>query len=270
MKFYIATRIEHADKHRALANELRQRGHEISYDWTTRGSVTGNADGLKDTAIAEATGVRDADCTIILLPGGRGTHVELGIAIGVGMMRQDFPRPILIVGDTGGLTKDTCALYHHPYVFLTERFEPVATLADVAIGIAQGAIQAAKRGATLQVHGCPRLKFHNEDEQRPGFGKCGVYLHGVERSWAKGYLNTGGGSVVGEFCTICQPGDPNVVFVHVAEPHDNEFALCRAPLDGDDDVGVDDVEAVHEFKSSLSVFYKFCDTCIELSNAGQG
>lgn len=112
MKFYIATRLENHIEHNSVRDRLRAIGHEITYDWTTHGSVKNvSADRLREVAEAELRGVINADYVVVLLPGGRGTHTKLGIALAVG-------RPVIIRGtdEALGVSSETCAFYHHPLV----------------------------------------------------------------------------------------------------------------------------------------------------------
>jgi nucleoside 2-deoxyribosyltransferase len=93
MKFYIATKLDRAMEHKAIGNALRAAGHELTYDWTAHGSVQERSVDLQQAvARAERIGVLDAEMVIGLLPGGRGTHVELGIAAGHG-------KPTILFGD---------------------------------------------------------------------------------------------------------------------------------------------------------------------------
>jgi hypothetical protein len=114
MRVYIATRLERAADHQRLAALLRAAGHEITYDWTVHGSVQSEGpERIRDVAVAEARGVQEADCVIVLLPGGRGTHTELGMALA-------FGRPCIVAAEHAhGFFGDdgrTCAFYHHPLV----------------------------------------------------------------------------------------------------------------------------------------------------------
>ena len=114
MKFYIATRLEQAARHRQLAHALTGGGHVLTYDWTVHGNVRKDGEvRLRETAIAETRGVVEADVLIGLLPGGRGTHVEIGMALGLG-------KPVLLWSEKehGLFEADdrTCAFYHHPLV----------------------------------------------------------------------------------------------------------------------------------------------------------
>jgi hypothetical protein len=113
MKFYIASKLENAPAVRSLRDRLLTLGWSVTYDWTVHGSVQREgADVIQIVALAEAAGVEAADVVIVLLPGGRGTHTELGMAIALkkkivlcGLLERDF-------GDDG----NTVAFYHHPQV----------------------------------------------------------------------------------------------------------------------------------------------------------
>lgn len=108
---YVASRLENAEAVRALMAALSSRGVEITYDWTEHGSVQGQgAERMREVARSEAAGVELADLAVVLLPGGRGTHTEIGIAIGAGV-------PVLLVGEQPG--DYDCAFYHHPGVTRT-------------------------------------------------------------------------------------------------------------------------------------------------------
>lgn len=81
MKFYIASKLENAENVKKLAEVLKARGWTHTYDWTVHGSVQKEGEQrLKEVARNELNGVIDADIVIVLLPGGRGTHAELGAA----------------------------------------------------------------------------------------------------------------------------------------------------------------------------------------------
>ena len=86
MKVYIACGFEHAQDARDLATRL-PKGWEWSYDWTGHTFD----DSPLGVALRDRAGVRCSDAMIVLLPGGPGTHVEMGIAIGLCL-------PLCIVG----------------------------------------------------------------------------------------------------------------------------------------------------------------------------
>lgn len=113
MKYYIATAIERAEDHRALSKALNARGWSCTYDWTAHGSVQGQgAERMAEVAEAELRGVTTADIVIVLLPGGRGTHCELGAALAARV-------PVVLVGHATDLFNASgreCAFYSHPGV----------------------------------------------------------------------------------------------------------------------------------------------------------
>lgn len=108
MKFYIASKLENAEKVKRLANVLKANGWEQTYDWTKHGSVQKEGEQrLREVAGYEINGVRDADVVIVMLPGGRGTHSELGAANVLG-------KPVFIYADNDNLFLqggNTCAFY---------------------------------------------------------------------------------------------------------------------------------------------------------------
>lgn len=113
MKYYIATKLENHASHNMLRDRLKLFGHELTYDWTVHGPVyTEGRERLADVSMLETAGITDADVVIVLWPGGRGTHVELGIAIATG-------KRIIFVSDVLGhhdATPITCAFYWHHLV----------------------------------------------------------------------------------------------------------------------------------------------------------
>jgi len=82
VKFYIASKLENYEQVQDLAELLKNFGWEHTYDWTVHGSIKEtNMETLKSVGQKEIDGVKNADIVIVLTPQGRGTHVELGIAI---------------------------------------------------------------------------------------------------------------------------------------------------------------------------------------------
>ncbi len=111
MKFYIATSLSRMKAHQTVRDSLKQEGHEISYDWTVHGNVKSTSkERLQEVAILELKGILAADFVVVLLPGGVGTHVELGFALG------NQKKVFLHAEDPQffELGPQTCAFYHHP------------------------------------------------------------------------------------------------------------------------------------------------------------
>lgn len=109
MKFYIASRLENAEMVKRVADVLKAAGNMQTYDWTVHGSVQNEGEErIREVARAEKKGVMDAQMVIVLLPGGRGTHSELGIALGSGC-----PNIIICAENADMFQSDerTCAFY---------------------------------------------------------------------------------------------------------------------------------------------------------------
>jgi len=85
MKFYIASKLENYEQVKRLAGLLKLSGWKHTYDWTVHGSIKEtDIQTLKSVGQKECDGVKNADIVIVLMPQGRGTHVELGMAIALG------------------------------------------------------------------------------------------------------------------------------------------------------------------------------------------
>lgn len=81
MKFYIASGLQNKENVQYVAAHLKACGLTHTYDWT-QNDRSDSFEELKIIGEAERTGVLEADFLIVLLPGGKGTHTELGIALG--------------------------------------------------------------------------------------------------------------------------------------------------------------------------------------------
>lgn len=113
MRYYIATRIEKAKDHNYVRDRLAEYGWELTYDWTTHGSVKSTTVGkLKSVAQAEVEGVLEAQVVLALLPGGFGTHTELGLAIASNKITiaHSVDKTLFEANES------TCAFYHHDNV----------------------------------------------------------------------------------------------------------------------------------------------------------
>ncbi len=116
MKIYIATKLSYQREYKELRDLLIGDGHQITYDCSVHSSTKRESKERKQTiATDESFGVREAELLIVLLPGGRGTHVELGIAIGAGV-------PTLVVGEQFENGKE-CVFYEHPGAWRVDGLE---------------------------------------------------------------------------------------------------------------------------------------------------
>lgn len=99
--------------HHVVRDALSICGHEITYDWTLHGSVKSvSKERLREVAALELDGVSKADFVVVLLPGGYGTHIELGFSIATGkkiFLHCEDP----LVFELGPQTN---VFYHHPDV----------------------------------------------------------------------------------------------------------------------------------------------------------
>lgn len=113
MKYYIASKLENHAEHNRVRDILNALGHELTYDWTHHGPVyRSGLNKVSEIALEETNGVRNADFVVVLWPGGRGTHVEMGIAIGM-------DKEVVFISDNEAhhtATEETCAFYHYPRV----------------------------------------------------------------------------------------------------------------------------------------------------------
>lgn len=128
-KFYIASGLENAGQVRQVAETLKAAGWKHTYDWTVHGSVAGQGEkAFVRCAVNEVEGVIHAEVMVVLLPGGRGTHVELGLAVANAHLTPSYPI-ICIYSPTPdkdfGTERTTCAFYHHPAV---QRFDDLDEL----------------------------------------------------------------------------------------------------------------------------------------------
>lgn len=114
MKFYIASGLPNAERVSLAANVLKQSGYEHLYDWTAHRDVRScGQKRMREVSLNETRAAADCDLLLVLLPGGAGTHTELGIALAGGKKR------ILLWSETGEEFDDsgkTCVFYFHPAV----------------------------------------------------------------------------------------------------------------------------------------------------------
>lgn len=82
-KFYIASSFKNIEAVRYVSKQLIDEGYFQTYDWTRNERASTFKD-LKEIGQKEKAAVMEADVVIILLPAGKGSHIEMGIAIGLG------------------------------------------------------------------------------------------------------------------------------------------------------------------------------------------
>lgn len=85
MSLYIASTLGNAQQVRRLRDRFAKLGIQLTYDWTEHNNgqpyVPDRESILKrQIAEQELTGILDAGCVLVVIPGGRGTHFEFGFA----------------------------------------------------------------------------------------------------------------------------------------------------------------------------------------------
>jgi len=112
-KFYIATSLSRYKNHNFVRDSLLNAGYSITYDWSLVGSVKCTTkEKLCFVANNERTGVLQSDFLVVLLPGGFGTHIEIGMAIAANI-------PIFIHSEDNEIflpCDKTCAFYHMEHI----------------------------------------------------------------------------------------------------------------------------------------------------------
>ncbi|SRR5216684_3101414 len=94
MKFYVASKFEHASAVSRAIAELTVAGHAVTLDWTKHEQFDWNKPREADRlawkySYLDVEGVRSADVFIMLTYNGlsmRGAYVELGVALGLGKL----------------------------------------------------------------------------------------------------------------------------------------------------------------------------------------
>ncbi|MHC8514708.1 group-specific protein [Sporosarcina sp. ITBMC105] len=82
-KFYVASSFQNKEIVRHVSMRLVDKGFIHTYDWTKNGRAS-TIEELMEIGLQEKNAVLEADFIIVLLPGGKGSHIELGIALGQG------------------------------------------------------------------------------------------------------------------------------------------------------------------------------------------
>ena len=111
-RFYIATRKDRESLANAISQKFEAHGWRRTFVWTAQDGSS-SADQYRIVAQSELNAIRDADVLIVLLPGGYGTHVEIGAALVLG-------KPVIIHSpDHETLnTPYACVFHYHPGVKL--------------------------------------------------------------------------------------------------------------------------------------------------------
>jgi len=81
MKFYIGSSFKNCEQVNYYSKILEENGWKHTFNWTKYIDNYETIQDLINYSNLEQEGILNSDVVIILLPGGRGTHIELGIAL---------------------------------------------------------------------------------------------------------------------------------------------------------------------------------------------
>lgn len=110
MKFYIGAGLQNHKLASYYSQRLRESGWVHTYDWTGHVSEDFSMEKLTRYAQAEQRGIAEAGVAILLLPGGRGTHIELGMALALG-------KKVFLCGAVEGFAlENTVSFYQLPEI----------------------------------------------------------------------------------------------------------------------------------------------------------
>lgn len=81
MKFYIGSGLKNIKLVNEFSEKLQNYGWEHTYNWAENEIGNETIEDLIKYATLEQKAIEESDVVIIILPAGRGTHIELGMAI---------------------------------------------------------------------------------------------------------------------------------------------------------------------------------------------
>lgn len=81
MKFYIGSGLKNGKIVNEFSKRLQNYGWEHTYNWAEKEIGNETMEDLIKYATLEQKAIEESDVVIIILPAGRGTHIELGMAI---------------------------------------------------------------------------------------------------------------------------------------------------------------------------------------------
>lgn len=106
MKYYVASSFRNIDTVRLVASCLNEKGYFQTYDWTQNQPANTLKD-LKQIGEEEKNAVLESDFIIVLSPAGKGSHIEFGIALGVG-------KPIYLYSEQNDILDfETTSTFYH-------------------------------------------------------------------------------------------------------------------------------------------------------------
>lgn len=114
MNFYVASSFQNKEVVRTVSHQLKQLGWHHTYDWT-QNERANSIEALRIIGILEKQAISDSDVVVVILPGGKGTHIEIGLAI-AWQKRTFLYSPNLDAMDM----QTTSTFYHLPEVQICE------------------------------------------------------------------------------------------------------------------------------------------------------
>lgn len=114
-KFYVASSFKNVKSVHYVTSQLVAKGYIHTYDWTknvnARKTHTSTLEDLIEIGQHEMKAVMESDFIVVLLPGGKGTHIELGMALG-------HKKKIFLYSQDGAINnlENTSTFYHLPEV----------------------------------------------------------------------------------------------------------------------------------------------------------
>ncbi|MEY8348059.1 group-specific protein [Bacillus cereus] len=106
MKYYISSSFGNMHTVRSVASSLHEKGFVQTYDWT-KNQRANTLNDLMEIGEQEKQAILDSDFLIVLSPAGKGSHIEFGIALGVG-------KPIYLYSEhTNILDFATTSTFYH-------------------------------------------------------------------------------------------------------------------------------------------------------------
>jgi hypothetical protein len=121
LKYYIATSFQNKEAHAECHRYFADMGYELTFDWTVYPFIP-DPYVLHTVATREIDAVKAADFVVVILPGGRGTHIELGAALA-------HAKPVFVVAPHPQQLLDWQGLpvpfYYHSSVQVVARIENI-------------------------------------------------------------------------------------------------------------------------------------------------
>jgi len=81
MKFYVGSGMKNCELVNYYAKILKKNGWNQTYNWVENINADVSIEDMTEYAKLESKGIVDSDVVVILLPAGRGAHIELGMAL---------------------------------------------------------------------------------------------------------------------------------------------------------------------------------------------